>query len=237
MFPLFIFINYTIKASPLTRLEPEKITLNVIGKKVGNKIVTRVTGRIGYDIGLEYYRKLMAVRSFHYFEGTQTGGNSVNISKLTAAVLNSEEELNALNQAKNYLYQTINNEPVLDTGKIHFANANYKLNKINKIEKPVVPVSPVIPVAPVVPENTEENKMYVENDKVPNLRFALQRAGIKTAKIGGQNKYLVKYKNARNAIYQTFSQIRLHSDEEIIFYNPNDTSKKLIYRPDRFRFE
>ena len=232
---LKISITSALSKSIFININNEKITLNVIGKKLGDKIVTRVTGRIGYDIGLEYYRKLMAVRSFHYFEGTQTGGNSVNISKLNAAILSTEEELNALNQAKNYLYQTINNEPVLDTGKIHFANANYKINKINKIEKSV---APVVPVVPVELENTEEeNKMYVENEKIPMLRFALQKAGIKTAKIGGQNKYLVKYKNARNATYQTLSQIKLHSDEEIIFYNPNDTSKKLVYRPDRFRIE
>ena len=227
---LKISITSALSKSIFINMSNEKITLNVIGKKVGNKIVTRVTGRIGYDIGLEYYRKLMAVRSFHYFEGTQTGGNSVEINKLVAAEI-KDEELNALDQAKNYLYQTINNEPVIDASKINYAKANYKLNKINNIQNPVVPV------VPVVPENTEEDKMYVENDKVPILRFALQKAGIKATKIGGQNKYLVKYKNSRNATYQTYSQIKLHSDEEIIFYNPNDTSKKLVYRPERFRFE
>ena len=227
---LKISITSALSKSIFINMSNEKITLNVIGKKVGNKIVTRVTGRIGYDIGLEYYRKLMAVRSFHYFEGTQTGGNSVNIDKLVAAEI-KDEELNALDQAKNYLYQTINNEPVIDASKIPYSKANYKLNKINNIQNPVVPV------VPVEPENTEDNKMYVENDKVPILRFALQKAGIKTVKIGGQSKYLVKYKNSRNAVYQTYSQIKLHSDEEIIFYNPNDNSKKLIYRPDRFRFE
>ena len=227
---LKISITSALSKSIFINMSNEKITLNVIGKKVGNKIVTRVTGRIGYDIGLEYYRKLMAVRSFHYFEGAQTGGNSVEINKLVAAEI-KDEELNALNQAKNYLYQTINNEPEIDASKINYAKANYKLNKINNIQNPVVPE------VPIIPDNTEENKMYVENDKVPILRFALQKAGIKTTKIGGQNKYLVKYKNNRNAIYQTYSQIKLHSEEEITFYNPSDTSKKLIYRPDRFRFE
>lgn len=223
---LKISISSALSKSIFINMNSEKITLNVIGKKVGNKIVTRVTGRIGYDIGLEYYRKLMAVRSFHYFEGTQSGGNSLSINKLTAAVINNEEELNALKQAKDYLYQTINNEPTIDAGKIPFTKANYKLNKINKIENPVV-----------VPEETEENKMEEVEEEVPSLRVSLQKAGIKPVKIQNQMKYLVKYKSAHSASYETFPQIRSHSYEEIIFYNPNDIKKKLIYKPSRYRFE
>lgn len=227
---LKISITSALSKSIFINMSNEKITLNVIGKKVGNKIVTRVTGRIGYDIGLEYYRKLMAVRPFHYFEGAQTGGNSVEINKLAAAEI-KDEELDALNQANNYLYQTINNEPTIDASKITFAKANYKLNKINNIQNPVVPETPVGPVY------NEDNKMNVEEKEAKTLRSALQRAGIKSTKVQGQMKYLVKYKGAHSAVYETWPQIRLHQYEEIIFYNPNDTSKKLIYKPTKYDFE
>lgn len=224
---LKISITSALSKSIFINMSNEKITLNVIGKKVGNKIVTRVTGRIGYDIGLEYYRKLMAVRSFHYFEGAQTGGNSVEINKLVAAEI-KDEELNALNQAKNYLYQTINNEPVLDTNKITFAKANYKLNKINNIQKPIIPEE----------ENEEEeNKMNIEEKENKKLRTALMKAGIKATKIQGQMKYLVKYKGAHSLVYDTWPQISLHQYEDIIFYNPNDTKKKLVYKPSKYDFE
>lgn len=223
---LKISISSALSKSIFINMSNEKITLNVIGKKVGNKIVTRVTGRIGYDIGLEYYRKLMAVRSFHYFEGSQTGGNSVEINKLVAAEI-KDEELNALNQAKNYLYQTINNEPTIDTNKISFAKAKYKLNKINNIQNSIVP------------EETYEDKQMEEEkeEKVQNLKTALMRAGINPTKIQGQMKYLVRYKGAHSAEYQTWPQIRLHQYEDMIFYDYKNTKKKLTYKPNRYVFE
>lgn len=222
---LKISISSALSKSIFINMSNEKITLNVIGKKVGNKIVTRVTGRIGYDIGLEYYRKLMAVRSFHYFEGSQTGGNSVEINKLVAAEI-KDEELNALNQAKNYLYQTINNEPTIDTNKIPFAKAKYKLNKINNIQNPIVPE-----------ETYEDKEMEQVKEKVQNLRTALMKAGINSTKIQGQMKYLVKYRGAHGAEYQTWSQIRMHQYEDIIFYDYKDSKKKLTYKPNKYVFE
>lgn len=222
---LKISISSALSKSIFINMSNEKITLNVIGKKVGNKIVTRVTGRIGYDIGLEYYRKLMAVRSFHYFEGSQTGGNSVEINKLVAAEI-KDEELNALNQAKNYLYHTINNEPTIDTNKIPFAKAKYKLNKINNIQNPIVPE-----------ETYEDKEMEQVKEKVQNLRTALMKAGINSTKIQGQMKYLVRYRGAHSAEYQTWSQIRMHQYEDIIFYDYKDTKKKLTYKPNKYVFE
>lgn len=223
---LKISITSALSKSIFINMSNEKITLNVIGKKVGNKIVTRVTGRIGYDIGIEYYRKLMAVRSFHYFEGAQTGGNSVDINKLDAAEI-KDDELDALNQAKNYLYQTINNEPTIDASKITFTKANYKLNKINNIQNPIVPE-----------ETYEDKEMEQEKEeKVQNLKTALMKAGINSTKIQGQLKYLVKYKGAHNANYQTWAQIRMHQYEDMIFYDHKNTNKKLHYKPNRFIFE
>lgn len=222
---LKISISSALSKSIFINMSNEKITLNVIGKKVGNKIVTRVTGRIGYDIGLEYYRKLMAVRSFHYFEGSQTGGNSVEINKLVAAEI-KDEEINALNQAKNYLYQTINNEPIIDTNKVPFTKAKYKLNKINNIQNPIVPE-----------ETYKDKEMEEDKEKLQNLRTALMKAGINSTKIQGQVKYLVRYKGASSAEYQTWPQIRMHQYEDIIFYDYKNTKKKLIYKPNRYIFE
>ena len=223
---LKISISSALSKSIFININNEKITLNVIGKKLGDKIVTRVTGRIGYDIGLDYYRKLMAVRSFHYFEGTQTGGNSVNINKLVAAEI-KDEELSALKQAKDYLYVTINNEPTIDAGKIPFTNANYKLNKINKIQNPIVPSAPL---------QENEKTMETEEKKPQTLRNALLKAGIKGVKIQGQLKYLVKLEENRTATYETWPTLRSHSLEDIIFYNPDDTKKKLIYKPGKYEF-